>query len=294
VVVVEYAPKSPDDPRLFLDFDAALDSFVERLEESIRAEEERGTSVRSAVVYVNQGSKAMNLAVVCGSLAVAFQYGLELDVVELAENLLDEHDSTTVVRSTSRVESERVLGRLLPADQVSKATATALTRLDVELASRLAQYLPASQRNAVDGVCDFFKGTGGKSRFERAAKSVARSSLVVQQSPVIGPAESVIMISQLLSGNFRASDDDPWRHNLGGLWIERNRAIHLRNDSTGRIKLPTLPTTLTVDVLADSLSDACGFESDKFRFECRRYEVLLKDRFAAALRSLRPVVTSVH
>jgi hypothetical protein len=45
-------------------------------------------------------------------------------------------------------------------------------------------------------------------------------------------------------------------------------------------------------VAANSLSDPCGFESATFRSECRRYEALLKDRFASALRSLRPVITT--
>ena len=166
------------------------------------------------------------------------------------------------------------------------ATRGSLLRLDMELAQRLAEFLPTPARASVSTVCDVYLGAGGSNRMEKTAKSVARCTLVAQQAPMMGDAEAVISLAQLLSGNFvgDAIERDQWGWHLPELWTARNEAIHLRFRDD-RVQLPRLPKELTIFRFATSVGRK-EFDPENYFARVHEYTDMLLDQFERALRSL--------
>lgn len=286
-VDVEIVPDSDDGVAGFLDIERTMAEVVKTLSSRLRDSEASGRSARSMHVFLNQGSKPMNLSLVCGALVVAFEWGIALNVLELAEQRPTEGESQTIVRPVGAINPSRLMGRLLPLNDVASVATIAIQRLEVELAKKVAEFLPASDRSAVDRVCDFFLGSTGNNRMEKTAKAVARCMLVIQQSPFIGQAEAVVSVSQLLSGNFADSEieKDQWGQRLPELWRARNQAIHLRFGRGDRVELPSLPASLTLEKLAEAVARP-EFDSDRYLREAQRHSNQLLVWFDQAIRSL--------
>jgi hypothetical protein len=182
-------------------------------------------------LYLGQGTKAMNLAVLFAAVAVATETGAELSIAEVAVSRAGGSEIREIpvsdVRSLER--------SLLDPNSLLAAVRSCIDYAQFGEAARLGHLLPTAYGDLKDdlGAIARMVDGGDPNRLnpaDRLAEISPEVGLLVALEDRVGSVAALTRVSTLLSWatSHPALEDDPWKSRplLAPMWKARNQVFH--------------------------------------------------------------------
>jgi len=222
-------------------------NFCEQIFDEVKRTEEGGASVVEIAVVLNQGTKAMNLSLLCAASAQVFNLSTRFRVYDLSEGRSGDESETVEVGS---IDATLLAGILVPTQSIKQAVREGVKRLDFTLLVRLA-HLVRDADELKANIAELELASMGTTMSDVMA--VCR--LLIDRRDSIGDSDCVMKVSQLLSSGYAEDEEDAWKkeRNLKSLWEARTNFVHVRVDDTGRLRLPEWPRGLDWNQVVDGI-----------------------------------------
>jgi hypothetical protein len=253
-----------------------------------------GTRIESFSVYLNQGTKEMNIALIVESLVFAMETGAEVEFFECSAASGRDSATTSVISDVGAVDARSIARTVLETTETLRLLRMALSTLNIAQARDLLGLLPNSIDKALleqirqflsDVERPFLNMKRGVARLGPAARLIPllRHVYGIDVQPTEDRVESYIgQLSTVLSAASLppGGTEEEWKKHpsLKPLWKIRNKLFH--DDSLLRSDIDVvreLGTDAIIHALADVLESAAPSNAADHSDLVHRYNQLVND-----------------